>query len=388
MPVKAQIPESSSQIKLKKIQERLNYKSVIQNMNTCVIITDERRIIYLNDAAIKTLGYSRRSLVGKDLTSLFPVYEKKSFTISDFLAIRDKTMPRNELDFVTKDKRVMPIGFTVTPFYDSKTKSSASIIIFRDLTEIKKMENYMRQTDRLAILSQITAGLAHEIKNPLAGIKISAQVLEEGMKEGDPSCQLTARIVKEIDRIDNLLKRFFNFAKPSEPHFADYNIEAVIDGLYLLLAHQFKNSKVSFEKDFSKRAPRVFVDENQIEQVLMNVFLNAIQAMPEGGIISVRADTNVIYEKDGKGLDGSRIMGTMDGGGPVIYVEIKDTGSGISLENLEKIFTPFFSTKKEGTGLGLSICRQLMLKNNGDIDIKNNEGRGAVVVITLPAVLN
>lgn len=388
MPVKAQIPESSSQIKLKKIQERLNYKSVIQNMNTCVIITDERRIIYLNDAAIKTLGYSRRSLVGKDLTSLFPVYEKKSFTISDFLAIRDKTMPRNELDFVTKDKRVMPIGFTVTPFYDSKTKSSASIIIFRDLTEIKKMENYMRQTDRLAILSQITAGLAHEIKNPLAGIKISAQVLEEGMKEGDPSCQLTARIVKEIDRIDNLLKRFFNFAKPSEPHFADYNIEAVIDGLYLLLAHQFKNSKVSFEKDFSKRAPRVFVDENQIEQVLMNVFLNAIQAMPEGGIISVRADTNVIYEKDGKGLDGSRIMGTMDGGVPVVYVEIKDTGSGISMENLEKIFTPFFSTKKEGTGLGLSICRQLMLKNNGDIDIKNNEGRGAVVVITLPAVLN
>ncbi len=388
MPVKAQIPESSSQIKLKKIQERLNYKSVIQNMNTCVIITDERRIIYLNDAAIKTLGYSRRSLVGKDLTSLFPVYEKKSFTISDFLAIRDKTMPRNELDFVTKDKRVMPIGFTVTPFYDSKTKSSASIIIFRDLTEIKKMENYMRQTDRLAILSQITAGLAHEIKNPLAGIKISAQVLEEGMKEGDPSCQLTARIVKEIDRIDNLLKRFFNFAKPSEPHFADYNIEAVIDGLYLLLAHQFKNSKVSFEKDFSKRAPRVFVDENQIEQVLMNVFLNAIQAMPEGGIISVRADTNVIYEKDGKGLDGSRIMGTMDGGVPVIYVEIKDTGSGISMENLEKIFTPFFSTKKEGTGLGLSICRQLMLKNNGDIDIKNNEGRGAVVVITLPAALN
>ncbi len=388
MSVKAQIPDSSSQIKLKKIQERLNYKSVIQNMNTCVIITDERRIIYLNDAAIKTLGYSRRSLVGKELTSLFPVYEKKSFTISDFLAIRDKTMPRNELDFVTKDKRVMPIGFTVTPFYDSKTKSSASIIIFRDLTEIKKMENYMRQIDRLAILSQITAGLAHEIKNPLAGIKISAQVLEEGMKEGDPSCQLTARIVKEIDRIDNLLKRFFNFAKPSEPHFADYNIEAVIDGLYLLLAHQFKNSKVSFEKDFSKRVPRVFVDENQIEQVLMNVFLNAIQAMPEGGIISVRADTNVIYEKDGKGLDGSRIMGTMDGGVPVVYVEIKDTGSGISMENLEKIFTPFFSTKKEGTGLGLSICRQLMLKNNGDIDIKNNEGRGAVVVITLPAALN
>ncbi|MBI5042925.1 MAG: PAS domain-containing protein [Nitrospirae bacterium] len=374
--------------KLKKIQERLNYKHIIQNMNTCVIITDESKIIYLNDAAEKTLGYSKRFLIGKDLTALFPVHGKRHFTISDFLTIKDKTMPRNELDFVTKDKRVIPIGFTVTSFYDSKTESSASIITFRDLTEIKKMENYMRQIDRLTILSQITAGLAHEIRNPLAGIKTSAQVLEEGMNADDPRYQLTVRIAKEIDRIDNLLKKFFNFAKPSEPHSANYDIEMIIDGVYLLLAHQFKNNRASFKKDFSKRVPQVFADENQIEQVLMNIFLNAIQAMHDGGVISVKTDTNVVYEEEVTGLGESRIRGTKDGKEPVVYVEIKDTGIGISKENLERIFTPFFSTKKEGTGLGLSICKQLMLKNNGEIDIMSEEGKGTAVILMLPASSN
>ena len=378
---------SVHQKEVKKINEKMDYKSIIQNMNTCVIITDESRIVYVNDAAGKTLGYKSSALIGREFASLFPVQEKRHFTISDFLTIRDKAIPRNELDFVTKDKRVIPIGFNVTPFYDCKAKSYVSIITFRDLTDIKKMENYMRQIDRLAILSQITAGLAHEIKNPLAGIKTSAQVLEEGLKADDPRFQLTVRIVKETDRIDNLLKKFFNFAKPSEPHSANYDIKMIIDGVYLLLSHQLKNNKVTFNKDFSKQTPQVFVDENQIEQVLMNVFLNAVQAMPNGGVISVSANTNVIYKEEKTGLGESRIKGTIDGKEPVVYVEIEDTGSGISKENSERIFTPFFSTKKDGTGLGLSICRQLMLKNNGEIDITSEEGRGAAVILTFPASL-
>lgn len=376
------------QKEIKKINEKIDYKSIIQNMNTCVIITDESKIVYVNDAAGKTLGYKSSALIGREFVSLFPVQEKRHFTISDFLSIKDKTISRNELDFITKDKRVIPIGFNVTPFFDSKLESYISIITFRDLTDVKKMENYMRQIDRLAILSQITAGLAHEIKNPLAGIKTSAQVLEEGLKPDDLRFQLTVRIVKEIDRIDNLLKRFFNFARPSEPHSANYDIEMIIDSVYLLLSHQLKNSKVSFIKDFSKQAPQVFVDENQIEQVLMNVFLNAVQAMPDGGEISVSVNTNVIYEKQGTAPGQRRIKGTTNGKGPVVYIEIKDTGAGISKEDLERIFTPFFSTKKDGTGLGLSICRQLMLKNNGEIDIMSEEGRGAAVTLTLPVSLN
>ena len=161
----------------------------------------------------------------------------------------------------------------------------------------------------------------------------------------------------------------------------------IIDGVYLLLSHQLKNNKVTFNKDFSKQTPQVFVDENQIEQVLMNVFLNAVQAMPNGGVISVSANTNVIYKEEKTGLGESRIKGTIDGKEPVVYVEIEDTGSGISKENSERIFTPFFSTKKDGTGLGLSICRQLMLKNNGEIDITSEEGRGATVILTFPASL-
>ncbi|MFZ3091984.1 MAG: ATP-binding protein [Nitrospirota bacterium] len=374
--------------RLSEIKRSLNFhKDIIQNMSTCLMITDGSRIIYLNDAACKTLGYGCSDLIGKELTSLFPVEERR-YTLNDFFTIKDRVMPRNELDFVTKDKVKIPIGFTVTPFKGNDNSFTGSIIIFRDLTEIKRMEGYMRQIDKLTTLSQITAGLAHEIRNPLAGIKASAQVLEDGMDASDQRHQLTSRITKEIDRIDNLLKRFFNFARPSEPHSANYNIEAIIDSVCLLIAPQFKNNNVIFKKDFSIQSPQVYVDENQIEQVLMNIFLNAIQAMPEGGMVSVKTNTNVIYENGSAGSGNNRIKATRDGREPVVFVEITDTGNGISQENMDKIFNPFFTTKREGTGLGLCICKQIMIKNNGRIDIRSSDKRGTTVILTLQAFLN
>ncbi len=374
--------------RLSEIKRSLDFhKDIIQNMSTCLMITDGGRIIYLNDAACKTLGYGCSDLIGKELTSLFPVEERR-YTLNDFLTLKDRVMPRNELDFVTKDKVKIPIGFTVTHFKGNDNGFTGSIITFRDLTEIKRMEGYMRQIDKLTTLSQITAGLAHEIRNPLAGIKASAQVLEDGMDANDQRHQLTSRITKEIDRIDNLLKRFFNFARPSEPHSANHNIEAIIDSVCLLIAPQFKNNNVIFKKDFSIQAPQVYVDENQIEQVLMNIFLNAIQAMPEGGMVSVKTNTNVIYENGSAGSGNNRIKATRDGREPSVFVEITDTGCGISRENLDKLFSPFFTTKRGGTGLGLSICRQIMMVNKGTIDIRNEEGRGTTVILTLPAFLN
>jgi PAS domain S-box-containing protein len=373
--------------RLGEIRKKLDfYMDIIQNMSTCLMITDGNKIIYLNDAAFKTLGYKSSALIGRELTALFPIEEKR-YTIGDFLTIKDRVIPRNELEFVTKEKGKVPIGFTVTPYKSNNKRLSGSIITFRDLTEIKRMEDYMRQLDRLTILSQITAGLAHEIKNPLAGIKASAQVLEEGMGADDPRYQLTSRIAKEIDRIDNLLKKFFNFARPSEPHFANHDIEMTIDSVYLLIAPQFKNNNISFKKDFSMRVPQVYVDENQIEQVLMNIFLNAIQAMPEGGAVTVRTNTNVIYEDGDIGIGENRIKTIRDGRAPVVFVEITDTGNGISQENLDKIFNPFFTTKRGGTGLGLPICKQIMIKNNGRIDIRSEEGRGTTVILSLPALL-
>lgn len=372
--------------RLREIKMSLDFhKDIIQNMSTCLMITDGSRIIYLNDAACKTLGYECSALIGKELATLFPSAEKR-YTLNDLLTINERVMPRNELDFITKDNRKIPIGFTVTPFDGSNKDFTGSIITFRDLTDIKKMEGCMRQIYKLTALSQITAGLAHEIRNPLAGIKASAQVLEEGMDAGDQRHQLTSRITKEIDRIDNLLKKFFNFARPSEPHFANHNIAAIIDNVCLLIAPQFRDNNVLLTKDFSIQAPQVYVDENQIEQVLINIFLNAIQAVSGSGTVAVKTNTNVIYEGRDAGIVEKRIKATRNGREPSVFVEITDTGCGISKENLDRLFSPFFTTKMGGTGLGLSICRQIMTVNNGAIDIRSEEGRGTTIILTLPAL--
>lgn len=372
--------------RLSEIKKSLDFhKDIIQNMSTCLMITDGGRIIYLNDAACKALGYECSALIGKELTTLFPSAEKR-YTLNDLLTINERVMPRNELDFVTKDNRKIPIGFTAAPFEGSNKDFTGSIITFRDLTDIKRMEGYMRQIDKLTALNQITAGLAHEIRNPLAGIKASAQVLEEGMDANDQRHQLTSRITKEIDRIDNLLKKFFNFARPSEPHFANHNIAAIIDNVCLLIAPQFRNNNVSLAKDFSIQAPQVYVDENQIEQVLINIFLNAVQAISGSGAVAVKTNTNVVYENGDAGIGEKKIKATRNGREPSVFVEITDTGCGISRENLDKLFSPFFTTKRGGTGLGLSICRQIIMVNNGAIDIRSEEGRGTTVILTLPAL--
>jgi PAS domain S-box-containing protein len=362
------------------------YKDIIQNMGTCLMITDGSRIIYVNGAACKALGYECSALIGKELTTLFPSAEKR-YMLNDLITINERVMPRNELDFVTKDKKKIPIGFTVTPFEGSNKDFTGSIIIFRDLTDIKRMEGYMRQMDKLTALSEITADLAHEIRNPLAGIKASAQVLEEGMDANDQRHQLTSRITKEIDRIDNLLKKFFNFARPSEPHFANHDAAAIVDNVCLLIAPQFRNNNVVITKDFSIQAPEVYVDENQIEQVLINIFLNAVQAMSGGGAVTVKTNTNVVYKNGDASIGEKRIKATRNGREPSVFIEITDTGCGISRENLDRLFNPFFTTKRGGTGLGLSICRQIMMVNNGTIDIRSEEGRGTTVILTLPAFL-
>ena len=223
--------------------------------------------------------------------------------------------------------------------------------------------------ERLATLGELAAGIAHEIRNPLASIKSAAQVLEESFQPDDFRTQLVSRIIKAIDRSNELLTRFFDFTKPRKPVQEFHNIEMLIDGIYLLLAPRFKKKRIKFIKNYQPQLPQVFVDAGQIEQVFMNLFLNAIDAMPKGGDLKVEAAL-VVQE------DGERV--------PSVCVKISDTGVGISPENIEKIFNPFFTTKSSGIGLGLSISNRLMLENGGKIEVQSKPNAGSVFLLYFP----
>ncbi len=212
---------------------------------------------------------------------------------------------------------------------------------------------------------ELAAGLAHEIKNPLAGIKISIEYLLEGSSFSEEQKDIMLKMGSEIRRIELLIKEFLNFARPLKPQMIAVNMNNIIDKS---IAFSFKDTAfskaINITRDFDDDLPETMADPMQLQQVFLNIFLNAVDAMPDGGTISVKTS----YEPAAAS----------------IIIEISDTGNGISEELQNKIFQPFFTTKSRGTGLGLSISKRLIEQHGGSISIRNNLGGGAVFGINIP----
>ena len=219
--------------------------------------------------------------------------------------------------------------------------------------------------DRLAYLGEFSSTLAHEIRNPLAGIKTTAQALSEELGKDDLRREYIDRIIKEIDRLNELLRTFFSFAKPRRLDLIPRHIEDIIKEVKGVLAKEAEKMKVTIKEIYDDNLPPVPLDINQMQQVFMNLFLNAFEAMPVGGILTVEIDR-------GDSQEGW------------IQVKIKDTGNGIATEHLSKIFDPFFTTKSKGLGLGLAITHKIMEGHGGTIGVESTPGKGSKFILSLP----
>jgi PAS domain S-box-containing protein len=375
------LDEQSALYEKYKLIERVYrfYRNIIQNMSSSLICMDMAgSITFLNNNAAKTLEYKIDELLGRNMTDIVADPEKNG-QIIDLMLIANKRFESKEVKLISKSGTIIPIGFSTSPLIENNEQIGV-IVTFRDLTEMNLMRKQVERMDRLATLGELATGIAHEVRNPLGGIKAAAQVLEESFEESDRRLELVSRIVREIDRVNNLLMDFFKFAKPIKPSRDYFNIESLIDSIYLLIAMQLTSKKITFREEFSDVVPNIFADQNQIEQVLMNIFLNAIQAMPQGGELSVKTYTTTVGENPNLHWSDD----AFDQNLPFVAIEISDTGGGIAPENLEKIFNPFFTTKSEGMGLGLSICSRLMTENNGNIHVESVLGKGSKFTVMLP----
>jgi len=225
----------------------------------------------------------------------------------------------------------------------------------------------MERADRLASVGEMAAGIAHEIKNPLTGIAAAITIIKDDFEPADPRTEIVNEVLEQVKRLDKTVNDLLFFGKPTppEPTYSDMN-----DLLRktLMFASQHRGVK-SIEKklELQEDLPPVYVDGKQIQQVLLNLILNAVQAMPDGGVLTVRSR---LVEQDGREW---------------VQISIADTGQGIPPQILEKIFTPFFTTKAQGTGLGLAICHKLVLQHQGTIDVTSADGRGTEFTVSLPA---
>ncbi len=232
----------------------------------------------------------------------------------------------------------------------------------KDLEILHQRE--LERTQRMATLGELAEALAHEIRNPLAGVSAAAKLICEGLKKDDPHAKVFEEIHSQADRIEKIVSNLLQFARKTTPQYSLLDVEEIIERTLQLFSFQFEKQRIHVEREFQSNLPWIYGDPNQTQQVLMNIILNAIQSMPEGG--KVQFKTSFLPE---------------DG---MVHLAIADTGKGIPEENLPKIFKPFYSTKAKGAGLGLAIVEKIVQEHGGKVAISSKAEVGTTVEISLP----
>ena len=234
----------------------------------------------------------------------------------------------------------------------------------------------MRQADRLSTLGTLAAGLAHEIKNPLGGIKGAAQLLERELPEGSELRDYTRVMLKEVQRVNRIVEELLELASPRRLEPSKVNLHKTLGDILILQKRAVGKKKITFQQQFDPSIPPVLGDEALLIQLFLNLIKNAVEAVGESGLIRVTSRVLSDYSMTQKGERRSRM----------VAIEISDDGPGIHKEELEHLFTPFFTTKPNGTGLGLAICHKIVSEHRGMIKVDSDPARGTTFTVMLPLI--
>jgi two-component system sensor histidine kinase PilS (NtrC family) len=324
------------------------------------------RVVAFNRAAEAITGYTEAQVRDRS-------YEAAGFSevpgVTAFVAGGGPppAVAGGEVTVVRQDGGRIPVGISLSPLWDQEGRVLGLVAVFQDLSEKKRIEEQLRRADRLAVVGQLAASIAHEIRNPLAAISGSIQVLQEELQPHGQSRQLLDIILREADRLKLITGQFLDFVRPRTPLRKECELVTCLEETVLLLRQGERTGAEVVVGFAPSEAPVVVAaDEDQLRQVFWNISLNAVQAMPEGGTLRIEL-------RDHPG----------DPEAAAVAVEFSDTGGGIRPEDLDRIFEPFFTTKESGTGLGLSIARRVVEELGGRIEVENRPGEGATFRVLL-----
>jgi two-component system NtrC family sensor kinase len=338
-------------------------ENIVESLNVGVLAVDLNGTIDAwNSRMEQLIGVTRTEAVGRLFRDLLP---------DDLVREIEARGDEEQVTGIYKQRleyrgKPLTLNVSITPLVGKSGEKIGRLLLFDDVTQRERMEEQMSQTEKLTSLGILAAGVAHEVNTPLAVISNYIQMLAKQMPDGDPRQAIIEKIVKQTFRASEIVNNLLNFSRTGPSELADVDVNRVVEETLSLVAHPLKTSQIQVVKQLSTPLPAVRGSANKLQQVFLNLFLNARDAMPQGGMLEVKTASH-------------------NGG---VEIEVADTGNGISREHIHKIFDPFFTTKSggRGTGLGLSVTYGIIKEHAGKIDVRSTPGRGTSFHVEFPAV--
>ncbi|MBE2189416.1 MAG: PAS domain-containing protein [Desulfobulbaceae bacterium] len=344
------------------IEKQLSwYKSFFDNATDAVFVVQPETwcVLDANDYAAQLLDTNKEDILGIILPQfrrIFKLLNKSSSPI---------VLSEMSLD-VSSAKSIM---LEVSARFMKHENQELILAIARDVSEQHALTDKLVQADKLVLLGQLSAGVTHEIRNPLAAINLNLQILKRNTKTETPEYEYINTALQGVERIARIVEVTLNFSKPALPDIQDSNINTIVTSSMELVASVLKRKEIKIELKLADKMPKIPLDAKQIQQVLINLITNAADAVSQYGLIQLK--TYIEH-------------GSRKGDGEYAVISVTDNGAGIPPEDLPKIFNPFFTRKPDGTGLGLPITQRIMHQHSGVIDVESTMGKGSTIYVKLP----
>lgn len=352
---------------------QISWEQILSNLDDGVVALDaDGKVIFFNEASEVLTDISSVAAAGQPLEQIF----KREPWLVDLVK---RTHPprhkraRGEGDFINRWGRKIPVGVTVSPLQDRHGHFVGTILLLRDIKRRKELEEDLKRADRLALLGTLAAGLAHEIRNPLGGIKGAAQLLRRSAEGNGSVHEFTGIMIREVERVNQLIEQLLDLSRPSQLTLRPINIHEVLEEVLLLEGQAIGDKEMHVRKWFDPSLPPVRGDRAQLTQVFLNLVKNAFQAMDDGGVLTITTRLETDYHVRADGTEPNRF----------IWVDLADEGGGIADDDLPQIFSPFFTTKVNGTGLGLATSYRIIREHGGTIRVESTEGKGSTFRVSL-----
>ncbi|UCD71408.1 MAG: PAS domain S-box protein [Syntrophobacterales bacterium] len=355
-------------------------RDIIQSLDSGLLTIDSHgKITSINRTAQRILSLDSGEMEQSHIQRFFPDIDETLFG-KEGTSQKPNSYQRYETTFVDRRGKTLFLGFSLSPLRDNTDQVIGKTFIFQDITKFKEMEEQIKRSDRMATIGQFAAGIAHEIRNPLTSLSGSIQVLKEELELKESNRHLMEIILRESERLNNLITDFLLFAQPPGINKEEIDISQVIDETLQLFENSpGHNRAIKIVKELKRREISVLGDPHQLRQVFWNLFINAAQIMPNGGELRVELETVNSNESSSR-FKGEKKRGMIS----FAKISVSDTGDGIKPGEKEKIFEPFFTTKEGGTGLGLAIVHRIVENHAGFISVNSQRKKGTTFEIFLP----